>query len=728
VRWRTTDQSWLRLRWPREVETGQLLAMLLMLHGSSSPGNRETLTLRSVGSSGRVRHYLGIPPARLGAVQSQLASALPGISVEEIEHQPRIEIDQAWRAWFSAGTRPLDLKHPEITAHGVTAALAHAGPNEHIVYQWVLGTVRRPVAVGTKHPASFLDGRSGDLLKAPLHGAGELDSEARSALRDKQGLPGWRAVLHLGVNAPSEARRRQLLSGLAAAVRSAEGPASHVGFRATSPSVLRGARPWRWPLRINCGELRGLSGWPIGDVSQQPVDSVRARRLPVPPSVATRGRIVGETPDGRALALSPKDTLLHLQAIGPTGVGKSTLLLNLICQDLEAERAVVVIEPKGDLIKEVLTRIPDRRLDDVVVLDPTDRAPVGINPLGSGNAELAVDGLVAVFKGLFADSWGPRTQDVLTAGLLTLTRTPGMSLVALPLLFTDAHFRARLLARVNDPLALSPFWDWFEAISPAERAAVLAPLMNKLRAFLLRPQLRRVIGQASPSFDLRQVFTERKVLLVNLAKGAMGAESASLLGSLVLAQLWQTTLERQAIPAERRHPTMVYVDEFQDYLHLPTDLADVLAQARGLGVGLTLAHQHLAQLTPSVRAGVLANARSRVVFQTGDDDARVFARLDDRLTPSDFRGLGAYEVYASLASDSQVTGFASARTLPPSEPLRSAESVVARSRESYGVPVEEIDAALHALGDRSRETERTGPSGEQFGVRQLDGDGSETEE
>jgi hypothetical protein len=221
--------------------------------------------------------------------------------------------------------------------------------------------------------------------------------------------------------------------------------------------------------------------------------------------------------------------------------------------------------------------------------------------------------------------------------------------------------------------------------------------MNKLRQWLLRPSLRAVLGQRQPRFDLRQVFTERKILLVPLRKGVLGPESASLLGSLVVAQLWQVTQERAGIPAERRHPVMVYIDEVQDYLHLPTDLGDALAQARGLGVGFTLAHQFLGQLPAAMRGAVVSNARSKVCFQLAQEDAVQLAKGHPELTPEDFTALGQYQVYASLFARGAVTPYASGITLPPSRPSSDPARIKRLSRERYGRPLDEIEAGFAEL-------------------------------
>ncbi len=369
---------------------------------------------------------------------------------------------------------------------------------------------------------------------------------------------------------------------------------------------------------------------------------------------------------------------------------------------MAAGRAVVVIEPKGDLVADVLARIPPQRIADVVLIDPTDtERPVGFNPLARAgrSPELVADQLLGLFHSLYIAHWGPRTHDILGASLLTLARTPGMTLSALPLLLTDAGFRRQIVPKVSDPIGLGPFWSGFEAWSEGERAAAIAPVMNKLRPLLLRPEMRAIVGQTRRSFDLRRVFTERKILLVSLSKGLLGPETAGLLGSLVISQLWQAVLGRAAITPERRHPAFVYVDEFQDYMHLPLDFADALAQARSLGVGFVAAHQYLHQLDPAMRSAVLANAQSRVAFRLPGEDARVLA-ADSPLTPEDFQSLGAFECYMQAVARGTVQPWCSARTLPPSKSLSDPAKVRAASREAYGVNRAEIEADLQALFGR----------------------------
>jgi TraM recognition site of TraD and TraG len=384
-------------------------------------------------------------------------------------------------------------------------------------------------------------------------------------------------------------------------------------------------------------------------------------------------------------------------------------MVNLITADMKAGRSVVVVDPKGDLVEDVLKRVPPSRLGDVVVIGGNESGrSVGLNPLALGHrsaadAERTSDAMVAVFKGLFADSWGPRTEDLLHAALMTLTARSDTSLIELPLLLTNDGFRSRVLKDLREPLVLEPFWSWYESLSLDQRRTIIAPLLNKLRVVLMRPTLRRILGQATPQFDLRQVFTENKIVLVSLSRGQLGPEGSALLGALFVSHLWQVTQERAVGQGQPRKAVMAYLDEFQQYLHLPTDLEDVLAQARGYGLGITLAHQHFHQLSPSMRSAVLSNARSRICFQLGSEDAALLARSSEVLTPHDFQNLGAFEVYAQLCVNGQVTSYVSGRTNPPIVAERqTGEEVRRQSSSRFGTDNVVIDAAHRALsGDHS---------------------------
>jgi hypothetical protein len=697
---RSAALTWYGLRWPREVAPEQLTQVFRLL--ATTAGN--PLVIEAVGSPGGVEHRLALPVGRAEATVDHLRASLPGLSVEAVGTRPALTATRAVELRLSTQRRPLRTDDLPGVSRAMLTALAQVRRGERLCVQWVLGRSLTPMAVPNRLDGPGRESWLGALLVAPFGSPPPADVELRNALRAKQAEPGRQAVGRVAVTAKTASRERQLIRQVIGALSSSAAPG--VSFRVRGGRAERVSRAqvprWSWPLRLNANELAAVSAWPVGLTSELPVATVGSRLVAPSAAIPRAGRVIGEaTFPGREqpLALSPTDSLRHVHALGPTGSGKSTLLLNLITQDITAGRAVVVIEPKGDLIAEVLQRIPSHRIADVVLLDPTDTArPVGLNPLALNgrSPELAADQLLGLFHALYIAHWGPRTHDILGASLLTLARLPGMTLAALPLLLTDANFRRRVVARVADPIGLAPFWRAYEAWSEAERAAATAPVMNKLRPLLLRPEMRAIVGQRQRSFDLRRVFTERKLLLVSLSKGLLGPETSALLGSLVISQLWQAILGRAAIAPERRHPVFVYVDEFQDYLHLPLDFADALAQARSLGVGFVAAHQYLHQLDPAMRSAVLANTQSRVAFRLPGEDARVIA-ADSALDPEDFQSLGAFQCYVQLVAQSAVQPWCSAATVLPGLPLSDPAMVRAASRSAYGVDRAEIEADLHEL-------------------------------
>jgi len=384
------------------------------------------------------------------------------------------------------------------------------------------------------------------------------------------------------------------------------------------------------------------------------------------------------------------------------GVGKSVLITRLALADAAAGRAVVLIDGKGDTLTDFASRLDPSRHDDVVWIDPSDAAPVGIDAF-RGEPERQADVLYGVFRSLYGDALGPRSSDLLHAGLLTLARAGDCSLSMLPLLFTSPRFRRSITGKVSaaDPLGLGAVWAWFEAISDAERTQVVAPIRNKLDPLLsLRPGLRAMFGQSTPRFALSDLFTEpgkRPILLVNLGSAELGPEGARLLGSVLLALIWQAAQARTRLPVSARHPVMLYIDEFQDVVRLG-DLSDVMSRARGLGLAFTVAHQSLSQVPPSVKAALLSLARSRICFQLAPADAKeIAATTGGVLTARDFQELPAFTAYASLLVGGDRVPWCSLSTEPLSPATHDAASIRSASRERYGRLVAEVEAELYRL-------------------------------
>lgn len=690
------SRAWRQLDWTRPLDPTLVASGL---RHWAADRRSPVIVLETRWQRGSVSHWLGYEDRQGNAVLTPLR-AFGNLRLR----QPlgnRTPVQAAARLRASSRHRPLRLHDPEAVTRALYAAGLRLQKDEALVLQLVLGPRRVPLAVSNTSPSSTVQPW---WSVAWLGAGGQLDGEKRAALRQKVGDHGFACTLRLGVSASDPARRRSLLLGLFAAVRVAEAPGLQLRLRRLAPRAINEVLlPWLWPLRLGVPELTALTGWPLGDAELPGQPALHPRLLPPPPGTTGQERIIADSalPDAPApLALPAAAAMHHLHVIGPTGTGKSTLLSGLIAQDIAAGHSVVVVEPKGDLVTDVLTQIPATRVDDVVVLDPSDQAPVGLNPLHrtTGRPELLADNILSVLRGLYGKAIGPRSADILYAGLLTLARRGDASLVMLPLLLTNPGFRRSLTTGIDDPLVLGPFWAGFERWSDAERTAATAPVLNKLRP-LIRPGLRGVLGQRQPRFELSRVMREPTVLLVPLRRGIIGGEAADLLGAMVVAELWQAIQARGSQPRSQRQPVHIYLDEAQQYLRLPTDLSDALAQARGYGVGFTLAHQFLSQLPRDMRPAVLANARSRVVFQTIHDDARVLERGHPELTAADLTSLGRYELYASLFTGGQVQPYASGRSRPLPPAISRPAQLTAASRARYGRPLDDIEASFAALLD-----------------------------
>ncbi|MEY2469863.1 MAG: hypothetical protein QOF21_2561, partial [Actinomycetota bacterium] len=400
---------------------------------------------------------------------------------------------------------------------------------------------------------------------------------------------------------------------------------------------------------------------------------------------------------------------------GPTGSGKSNLLLRLMADDAAAGRGFTLIDFKGDLCDDLLDALPADRVKDVIVIDPSDLdRPVGWNLLDikEASVDLVIEGVVHVFRMMYTQYFGPRTADCMLAGLHTLMRRPGQTLLELPLVLSSKAFRAPLVALVqDDPIALGTFWSQFEALRPNEQANVIAPLSNKLRQLLLRKSVKYCIGQAEPRFSFREAFDSKKIVVIKLAQGELGDEVSILLGNLFFGRIWTTIQQRAAKPASERVRTHLYVDEAHRVIHGVSDLGDMLAQCRGLALGVTLASQHLSQFPKDVRDAILSNCRSKIAFQPTASDASALAKeFAPFLTAEDLQGLGRYEIVAQLAVGQRVAPPLTAVTLPPPTKTGNRKAAIEHSRKTYGESHELLD---HAMAKRQAVTPITEAIGRQ---------------
>jgi hypothetical protein len=430
---------------------------------------------------------------------------------------------------------------------------------------------------------------------------------------------------------------------------------------------------------LSVPELAALAHLPA-DEDIPGVQRAGARAVAPPPGIAGPGpdcKPLGTADTGsrRLVALRVPDARHHLHLIGATGSGKSTLLGNMILADAEAGRGIVLIDPKGDLVTDLLSRLPASAAERIVLFDADSRTrPPCLNPLDGGETHLTVDNLVSVFSRVYAAYWGPRTDDVMRAACLTLRAHPGVaSLADLPKLLTEPAFRSRLTTSVTDPV-LRGFWAWYAELSDAARSQVISPLLNKLRAFLLRPFVRDAITAGKSTVDMNEVLDHGGICLVRIPKGSLGEETTRLVGSFVVARTWQAATGRARVPEHQRRDASLVIDECHNFLNLPYPIEDMLAEARGFRLAMTLAHQHLAQLPRELKEALSTNARSKIFFNASPEDARELARhTTPRLTEHDLAHLGRYHAAARLVLHSADTEPFTILTtpLPPAIPGRA---------------------------------------------------------
>jgi len=390
----------------------------------------------------------------------------------------------------------------------------------------------------------------------------------------------------------------------------------------------------------------------------------------------------------QVFGIKAKDRLGHLYVLGKTGVGKSTLLLNMAIQDIERGNGCCVIDPHGDVANTLLDYVPEHRIRDVIYFNAADiEHPIAFNPLADvdrKNRHLVTSSIIAALRKIWSDSWGPRLEHILRFSILTLLHNPGSTLLDIQPLLTDADFRAKRLLTVTTEAILRFWYHEFDKYPAALRAEAIAPVLNKTGLFAASDVLRNIIGSSESSFNVRALMDESKVLICNLSKGAIGEDACALLGSIVLTALQTAALARSATVESSRTPFYVYVDEMHSFVTL--SLSDILSEARKYGLSLFLTHQYIEQLDERIRAAIFGNVGTVITFRVGAADA---AYLEREFAPvfnaADLINLPRYAMYLKLLIDGVTSKPFSATTLPLATSDRSfRDEVVQRSRQRYG--------------------------------------------
>ncbi len=669
---------------PRDVTEGQVIASLRTITGLLPPLWRRalvgspTVTLEVWATHAGITHRLLVGAAQSPYVVSELSAAVPGVRLTEVASgaEPTLRLARELRC---VGDGALRTDAIAATTTAVLSSLQPLHRGEEVVVQYVLSPVGPPLLerlgklVLPPRDPDPIRSREPDLAVALRVGAAAAPGRAGSIVA--------RVLGSFHQAGSREARLRRRLVPSAVVVRALRAGSGGGG----AASVLA------------ADEIAAISPVPVGGPVLPGLTLAGARPLPPVATIPRRGVVLGDaTAAGatRPLAIAVSELRRGLHLCAPTGAGKSTILLNVAVQLMAAGQALVLIDSKGDLAADVAEHVPAERVADTLLFDPADSSVPGFNLVGQvADEDLIVEHVVGQFRARYgATGLGPRSEDILRSSLATLARAEGMTLAEIEPILTNAVFRRRLTADLDEPV-LEGFWAWFASLSEAARAEAVAPLANKLRTYTLSRRVRTVIGQ-SEGLDLGAVLAGRGILIVSLARGVVGDDAAALIGAAMVSRLWHVIQGRAAVSPSERPPATVICDEFQDFASLPLAFETALAQSRGYNVGWVVAHQSLSQLETRLRQAVLANCRSRLVMQTTAADASVFAReFAPLLKPADLQGLPAFEAYAQVSTGGAVAPAASLRTRPAPEPTGSLAAIRARSRQ-VGATQAEVDAAI----------------------------------
>jgi len=463
--------------------------------------------------------------------------------------------------------------------------------------------------------------------------------------------------------------------------------------RMPQPVAVSAARRLGAGFLTSTPELAALAALPQ-DLTVAGLDRARAKPMPAPVAVPTGGRhatVLGDAEvGGHPVALSVPDARYHVHMVGSTGSGKTTLLGNMAIDAILNDRGTVVVDPHGDLVLDILDRLPARVADRVVLFDPAQPNPPTLNPLEGDDHDLVVDNLVSIFGSIFAKAWGPRMDDVMRVSCLTLLRHANVTLQHIPPLLTSAQVRAEMTANLDDPEGLDGFWAWYDELTPALRSQVIGPVLARLRNFLLRPFVKKTMQYPRSSFDMGQVL-DCGVLLCRLPKGTLGEDTVRLMGSMILARVWQAATARAAIPADARRDCLVVLDECQNFLNLASSLDTMLAEARKYRLSLVLAHQNLAQLPRELLEAASANARNKVYFTCSPRDARELSTHTlPELDEHDLAHMDAYTTATRLLVGGRQLPAFTMRTRP-ARPILAAATII-RQAAAAAVPAQEPSA------------------------------------
>jgi DNA-directed RNA polymerase subunit RPC12/RpoP len=393
----------------------------------------------------------------------------------------------------------------------------------------------------------------------------------------------------------------------------------------------------------------------------------------------------------RKFGIKTDDRRRHMYVIGKTGMGKTTLLENMILADIYAGHGCCYVDPHGDTAEKLIDYIPSWRINDVIYFNPSDTEyPIAFNILEAVDPKmknLVTSALMSIFKKIWENVWSARMEYILNNTILALLDTPGTTLLGVNRMLSDKDYRLEIVKNIKDPI-VKQFWvQEFAAYDAKFASEAVAPIQNKIGQFLSSSVMRNIVAQAKSSINIREMMDQQKILIINLSKGRVGEDAMRLLGGMLITKIQVAAMERIDTPEKERQDFYLFVDEFQNFA--VDSFASILSEARKYRLNLIMAHQYIAQLEHNgntvVRDAVFGNVGTIITFRVGSPDA-IFMENEfmPRFTPDDLINLPKTGIYLKLMIDGVSSQPFSASTLPPiGQRTESSQKVIEQSRERY---------------------------------------------
>ena len=665
---------------------------------------REPVAFELVGSHRRVVAQFAACEADISLVRKQLSAHFPDVQFRQQEGT----LEKAWLAsnGDQAFAVEFGLEHEFMLPLaigkldpfvGIVGALAELQPGELGLFQVLFQPVQHPWAESIVNSVTHADGKP-FFVNSP---------ELASAAENKVAKPLYAAVVRIMARTATPDHLQEIARDLAGSLRvfgnpqgNALIPLHNEGYpfeEHLADVIARQSR--RSGMILNSDELVGFVHLPSSAVRSTAFlrDTGRTKAAPSivqqPPGV-----VIGDNEhNGETVPifLTADQRVRHTHIIGSSGCGKSSLLLNLIRQDIENGDGVAVLDPHGDLIDQILTLIPAERIDDVVLVNPSDvEFPIGFNILQAHSEEeknLLASDLVSVFRRL-STSWGDQMDTVLQNAILVfLESSRGGTLADLRRFLLEPPFRTEFLQTVNDPELI---YYWQKVFPQLGGGKSIGSILTRLQDFFSRKPLRNMVSQRENKLDFTDIMDSGKIFLAKLSEGLCGAENSCLLGTLLVSKFQQLAMARQAQQVSARRNFWLYVDEFDHFIS--PSMAEILKGARKYRLGLTLAHQELHQLQsePKVASAVMTQPCARIVFRVGDDDAK---KLGEGFTAFDAKSLKTLEKFHAIVRvERNDFDFNLTLRKPEIEPISDAQAIIAASRAKYATSRAEVETALLA--------------------------------